>query len=154
MHKFLFILYTLRVFDSKWQSLLKCLPNYLKCYYVTMQTPPETIWSTSKVHVKSSSEGRERSVSANVLLEAADTRASPRPLAVGERMCALNGELCVVRLATDTCAAAPAPAPASRLEQLSARVSYLEAELASRQRQFDDERAIWLLEKDKVRTLS
>ena len=119
-----------------------------------MQAPPETTGSTSKVHVKSTSEVRERAVSANVLLETADSCASPRPVAVGERVCARNGDLHVVRLASDSSAAAPASTSASasvsRVEQLSARVSYLEAELASRQRQFDDERATWLLEKDKV----
>ena len=57
-----------------------------------------------------------------------------------------------MRPASDSSVAAPASTSASvsRVEQLSARVSYLEAGLASRQRQFDDERATWSLEKDKV----
>ena len=137
-----------------------CFLNYLTYYCILMQPPLATSSPTSKVHVKNTSEVRERSVSVNVVLETADSRASPRPeaVAVGERVRAHNGDLHVVRLASDSSAAATASSSASvsvsRLEQLSARVSYLEAELASRQRKFDDERATWLLEKDKVLTLS
>ena len=72
------------------ESAFECLLNYMtySYYCVIMQAPFETTGFTSKVHVKSTSEVRERAVSANVLLETADLRALPRPVAVGERMCA------------------------------------------------------------------
>lgn len=111
--------------------------------------PPATSSCTRIGHEDSTDEvGERQSASEN------DSEGTPAPAAARvacERVGALtlNGDLRAAARLDDGETSAAAASP-SRLEQLSARVSLLEAELASRQRQFDEERAIWSLEKQKV----